>query len=177
MAESTGDTHRQRRRLSFEQIAQTQDTGDPVIRGALEDTGSWVTFTPDPYPDPEVIRIQHVESKHRGDMATMLDEIVTQLDQQTVRFMNPLDDLEESFDTSHPNSLRPTPGMVSGDASAPGQENESLLDRLHGFEPDVERFTHKGEEIEIESYVGEWDPDRDADWFDDHAEEVGADAP
>lgn len=120
------------RRLTFEQIDTTEDTGDPVIQADLPDTGSWLIVIPDPFPDPECLRVQQVDSKRRGDMKTMLDEIVTQLGQTTLRFMNPLDELK------------------SGDAPR-------LKDRLYGFESDRETFEKpSGEEITVETYVGEW---------------------
>lgn len=78
------------RRLSFDRIATTEDTDDPVIRAELPDTGSWMTVILE--TEPETIRVAYVESKARGDMAWMLDEVVRQMGWNDVLFLSPLND-------------------------------------------------------------------------------------
>lgn len=119
------------RHLSFTRIATTEIAKAPVIEAEFDDTESWLIFIPD--EETGCIRVMQVVSRRKGDMAQMLDEIVAQLDETSIRFMNPLDDFK-----------------------LPGQPR--LIDRLRGFERTVETFDGpNGQPIEIGCYVGEWE--------------------
>lgn len=120
------------RRLTFEQIAITEDTGDPVLRGELPDTSSYLNAVLS--DDLSTIRVTHVFSNRDGDMSTMLDTMVRQLDTTDVRFMVPL-----------------------------GKEfGSDLEDHLHGYEKTTEEHAHPTRgTIEVEVLVGEWTPDTD----------------
>ena len=119
-----------KRRLRYEQIASTEDTGDPVIRAEFEDTGSHAEIIID--QQYNLLRVGFVESEADGDMRRILDDATQQLGITTLRFLNPLTEY-----------------------------GSQIEDRLHGFEKEVEEFPHPdGGTIEIETLVGEWDPDR-----------------
>lgn len=76
------------RTLSFERIATTEDTAEPVVHAEFEDTGSYVNAVI--CDDRSVIRVTHVKSFLDGDMSRMLDAMTRQLDTTDVRFMVPL---------------------------------------------------------------------------------------
>jgi len=84
----TSENAQPTRYLSFEQIATTEDTGDPVIRAEFEDTESYVNAVI--CNDRETIRVTHVKSFYDGDMSRILDAMTRQLDTTDVRFMIPL---------------------------------------------------------------------------------------
>lgn len=122
------------RDLTYERIATTEDTGEPVIHAELSDTGSYVNAVIS--GDREVIRVTHVESFHKGDMALMLDSMTRQLATQDVRFMVPLGE------------------AVGSDLAA----------KLDGFEQTTEVVQDPdGGTMEVEVLVGEWDYTRRAD--------------
>lgn len=75
------------RKLSYDRIATTEDTGDPVIHAELEDTGSFVDAI---VAGDGIIRIAHVESRRQGDMKVIVDDMVEQLETSTIWFLNPL---------------------------------------------------------------------------------------
>lgn len=75
------------RELTFEKIATTEDTGEPVIHAELPDTNSYLNVV---IGEDQIIRVTHVESFHSGDMKIMLDEVTSQLESKHVRFMVPL---------------------------------------------------------------------------------------
>jgi hypothetical protein len=99
------------RRLTFDRIGTTEDTGHPVVHAELPDTGSWMNIIVDGTDD--MIRVTHVESAQRGDMKVLLDEIVDQLDETHVRFMTPLGDALErrlhGFETIYESVSASTP--------------------------------------------------------------------
>lgn len=119
------------RKLTYEKIATTEDTDDPVINAKLEDTGSWMNIIVD--SEDEIIRVAHVVSKRKGDMSTILDDVVQQLELDHVQFVHPLDDM-----------LGREPG-------------ERLLDKLHGFEErTLDISDHERPVDQIDVYEGTW---------------------
>lgn len=123
------------RRLTFDRLATTEDSTDPVIHAELPDTESYANIIYCGSLDPAELRVAHVASRRQGDMAVILDEVVEQTGVTLVRFLTPLDGLKDEGATK-------------------------LMDRLDGFTEAVETVTHDGDELEVESYVGEWRPDR-----------------
>ena len=124
---------RPQRRLRYEQIATTEDTGDPVIKAEFEDVGSHAEIIID--QQDKILRVANVDSRSQGDMRRILDDVTQQLGIYTLRFLNPLTEY-----------------------------GSQIEDRLHGFEKDVEEFSHPdGGTVKIETLVGEWDPDRGSD--------------
>lgn len=75
------------RKLTFDRIGTTEDTGDPVIRAEFEDTESYLDAII--VQDEELIRVWMVESNIKGDMKKMMDEITSQLDIYDVHFLEP----------------------------------------------------------------------------------------
>lgn len=120
------------RKLTFDRIATTEDSNDPVVRAELTDTESFGYFI---IPtDLDRIHVYLIESQVRGDMKLILDEVVEQLNTNELWFLWPLDDAK--------------PDRVT-----------KLEDRLHGFEEIVKEvhFPDKGE-VKMNAYVGEWNP-------------------
>ena len=76
------------RRLRYEQIATTEDTGDPVIRAEFDDVGSHAEIIID--QQNGILRVANVDSGNKGDMRRILDETTQQLGIYTLRFLNPL---------------------------------------------------------------------------------------
>ena len=132
----TDDSERPSRRLSFEKIAETEDTGEPVIEARFEDTASFLNVILD--QENEVLRVAHVQSNYQGDMKRMMDEIVSQIGWNDVRFLTPLTEF-----------------------------GSPLEDRLEGFEKQTEELPDdapaKEHQQEIEVLVGTWEVDRDRD--------------
>lgn len=123
------------RRLTFDRLATTEDSADPVIHAELPDTASYANIIYCGSLDPAELRVAHVASRRQGDMAVILDEVVEQTGVTLVRFLTPLDELKDDGATN-------------------------LMDRLDGFTEATETVTHDGDELEVESYVGEWRLDR-----------------
>lgn len=130
------------RRLTFERIATTEDTGDPVIHATFSDVGSFANIVVD--QEDELLRVTHVDSEVRGDMKRILDEVVEQIGWTRVRFMLPLDDMK-------------------------AEGTQKLIDRLNGFEKMIEEVeSPDGDTMKVDSYDGEWkieanDEERDQD--------------
>lgn len=76
------------RQLTYDKIDETEIKGLPVIKAEFTDTKSWMTIIPE--QDHDRIRILMVESRRRGDMRSMLDNLTAQLQSTTLRFMTPL---------------------------------------------------------------------------------------
>lgn len=113
------------RKLSYDRIATTEDTGDPVIRAELEDTGSYVNVI---VAGDGIIRIANVESRYQGDMKTIVDDLVDQLETERIWFMNPLTEF-----------------------------GSNLEQRLHGFEKKTVDIHSPGTDVDkIEVLEGEW---------------------
>lgn len=118
----------QKRRLRYEQIATTEDTGDPVVKAEFGDVGSHVKFIID--QQEGILRVANVDSRNKGDMRRILDETTQQLDIYTLRFLNPLTEYGSTIeDRLH------------------GFEKE-VEELPH---PD-------GGTVKIETLVGEWEP-------------------
>lgn len=77
------------RNIEIEKVAETEITAHSVFHAEFDDTGSWLRFIPD--SERDVLRITHVESRLKGDMSTIIDHIVPQVETNNVRFMIPLD--------------------------------------------------------------------------------------
>lgn len=102
------------RHLSFERIATTEDSGDPVLRAEFDDTNSYLTAVI--CNDRETVRVTQVWSERDGDMSRMLDAICRQLDTSDVRFMVPLgEDLDahlHGFERTTEDHHDPTGGTM-----------------------------------------------------------------
>lgn len=121
-----------KRTLSFDRIATTEESEDPVIKAVFPDSGSFMVFNVD--RDSHLIRITHVKSEIEGDMKKMIDEITEQIGIYHIRFMNPVDHL--------------TPG-------------KRLLDVLDGFEKIVVDMRDLDSPLdEIDAYDGIWRSER-----------------
>lgn len=118
------------RKLTFNRINTTEDTGDPVIRAELEDVGSRMDFIV--LSDENLIRVWYVQSKHKGDMKIMLDEVTNQLGFNNVDFLEP-DTSHELFDKSI----------------------EEVLDGFERKEEIVDR-TSEGDPIKSTYLTGKW---------------------
>lgn len=118
------------RKLTFNRINTTEDTEDPVIRAELEDVGSRMDFIV--LPDENLIRVWYVQSKHKGDMKIMLDEVTNQLGFNNVDFLEP-DTSHELFDKSI----------------------EEVLDGFERKEEIVDR-TSEGDPIKSTYLTGKW---------------------
>lgn len=133
------------RKLTFEQIDTTHDTGDPVIQAQLQDTNSLAIFTINYHWDAVMIHL--VDSFREGDMSVLLDEIVRQAptsggNSGFVVFTNPLD-------------WSPYESDRVGD--------RGLFDKLDGFEKteiEPEELPDDGAEVPtgdaVRAYVGVW---------------------
>jgi len=78
------------RHLTFERIARTEDTNDAVIEAKFQDSGSFIhAIIVDDESDESVIRVWLVESRRKGDMKLMLDEMCRQLETNRVDFLEP----------------------------------------------------------------------------------------
>lgn len=116
MTESTSSTDRPTRKLTFERIATTENSGDPVIEARLEDTGSFAIVI---VTDEEFLRVANVESNRKGDMKILIDEVTEQLDRRRIWFLNPLGGgLEERLEGFE----RTTKPIDDPDAPQPVQE-------------------------------------------------------
>lgn len=121
------------RELTYDRIATTQDTYEPVIHAELEDTGSYINAVIS--DDQSLIRVTHVLSNHTGDMKILLDSITRQLETKQVRFMVPL-------------------GAEFG---------SNLEAKLDGFEKTTEEVHDPdGGTMNVPVLVGEWDYERDS---------------
>lgn len=116
--------------VTYEVLDTTRDTGDPVFRVRVQETGSKMDAILD--RAERVIRVWHVRSERRGDMSQMLDGLVSELGWTDVCFLSPLDDLKEDGATR-------------------------LIDRLDGFEKVTETIKRPdGKREKQDRYVGTW---------------------
>lgn len=129
------------RRLTFEVLATTEDTDDPVLRAEFQDTGSFMdVILPG---DHDRIHVWLVESNRTGDMALMLDELVAQLDRNHIWFLTPLDEYKKD-------------------------REDTLMARLTNFEAFYHEFHDPTADepdatYEMLVYRGDWDLDYESD--------------
>lgn len=75
------------RSLTFDRIGTTRDSDEPVLRAEFEDTGSFVEFIV--HGEEPIVRVWLVESRVKGDMKLILDEVCRQLETTRVDFLEP----------------------------------------------------------------------------------------
>ena len=75
--------------ITVEQIATTEDTGDPVFEARCGEAYLTFLFPPE---EPHDVWIHHVHSPEPGGMSAMLDFICEEYECESLRFVNVLND-------------------------------------------------------------------------------------
>lgn len=131
--------------ISLEEIAETEDSGDPVFKASLPND-SYATFL---FPDNGYIRVHHVDSQERGDMKKLLNYVTNQFGMEKVEFFNILEENVDIDADKFNEKLREL--GVDEEVDEGVSVGGNLSDRLKGFR-----------RIEVEGIVvlrGVWKPD------------------
>lgn len=74
--------------VKYKQIATTEDTNDPVVRVSIGESIMDVILD----SENDAINVWMVQSREKGHMKRMLDDLVSQHDTNEVVFLHPLDE-------------------------------------------------------------------------------------
>lgn len=135
-------------KVTYQCIAATQDTGDPVFYVAKGESHMEVILD----TTDKCINVWYVTSEKKGDMKAMLDHLVEQLPINTLRFISPLD-------SEHKQVLSEAINQVNLPHVSFKEEPEharDIHDALDGFEEVELDFDGK----KCQALVGEWSVER-----------------
>jgi hypothetical protein len=134
--------------VKYNQIDETQDTNDPVMRATLNE--SRMTFIID--TEAKCVNVWNIRSESKGEMKMMMDHLMSSIKYDWVKFIAPLDDSTKK----EANRLYSKMGVEDKIGYDVGEEGTNITEALDGFEYVEEQHGNQ----EVPMLVGFWELDR-----------------